>query len=191
MALISALFFIVFLAGCGGQQANQDNENTRTVERTVIQTVEVTQEETIEEATQGTTEASASVDCSGFGDQMAAQQFYDFTATDTEQKVLDTDGNGLACDEPGAIEERNASGDTPLSQGDQENLNLANCQFAEAQSEMSPEEFQRFQDEITDELVIAIEQDIDTNIQTILLERGYDCDGQAQEILGQKKGRVP
>lgn len=172
---------VVVLAGCGGdQQARQEAEETTVIEKTVFQTVEVTQEET----TQETTQEVAAVSCSEFGDQMAAQQFYDYTATEAEQQALDADGNGLACDEPGAIEERNAQGDTPLSPSDQENLDLANCQFAEAQASMSPEEFQRFQDEITDELVTAIEQDIDTNLQTILFERGYDCDGRAQEILG-------
>lgn len=104
MALVIALSFVVVLASCGGQQANQDDEEARTVERTVVETVEVTQEETIEETveetTQETTAISTSVDCSGFGDQMAAQQFYDFTATEAEQQALDTDGNGLACDEP-------------------------------------------------------------------------------------------
>ena len=62
-------------------------------------------------------------------------------------------------------------------------LELANCQLAEAQASMTPAQFEAFQYELTDEMVAALEQDIDTNIQTMLLERGYTCDGTAEGVI--------
>ncbi len=72
----------------------------------------------------------------------------------------------------------------PLTSGEEQALDLATCQLAEAQAEMSPEEFAAFEQEVTDELIAALERGEQTDIQTILYERGYDCNGQAQEILG-------
>ncbi len=97
---------------------------------------------------------------------MAAQQFYDYTATEAEQQAPASE-EGLE-----------------LSPNEQAMIDLANCQFAEARAESSPEELTRLKQEITDELIEAIEKGEDTDIQTLLLERRYDCDGRAQELLG-------
>ncbi len=91
--IVLATFVVgVLLAGCG-QQAQQDEE-TAVVEETVVETVEVMEEKTL-----------ATTSCSDFDDQILAQQFYDYTSTEAEKKALDSDGNGLACDEPGAFEQ--------------------------------------------------------------------------------------
>lgn len=99
--VLAATFVVgVLLVGCG-QQAQQDEE-TAVVEATVVETVEETVVETVE-VTEEKTVTTAS--CSDFDDQIVAQQFYDFTATEAEKEVLDSDGNGRACDEPRAFEQ--------------------------------------------------------------------------------------
>lgn len=87
--VLAATFVVgVLLAGCG-QQAQQDEETA-----VVGEMVEATEEKTVTTAS-----------CSDFDDQIVAQQFYDFTATEAEKEALNSDGNGLACDEPRVFEQ--------------------------------------------------------------------------------------
>jgi hypothetical protein len=60
---------------------------------------------------------------------------------------------------------------------------LAYCQLREAQASMTPEQFEAFQYAVYDELFATIEQGIDTNLQTMLLERGYTCNGTAEGVI--------
>lgn len=103
VALIVTLPVMMLLAACGEEQASQEEQQRRTeiVEETIFETVEVTEEVTQEETeAPGTPVETTDVPCSGFGSQMQAQQFFDANATEAERRALDTDGNGLACDEP-------------------------------------------------------------------------------------------
>ena len=89
------------------------------------------------------------------------------------RKVLTS--NGLACNERGNEAEAETRAPASeegleLSPNEQAMIDLANCQFAEAQAELSPEEFTRFEQEITDELIETIQKGADTDIQTLLLE---------------------
>ena len=103
------------------------------------------------------------------------------------RRVLDANDNGVACDEEGSNVGADAqNADAGPSPRERDMIGLANCQFAEAQASMTPEQFATFQEEVTNELIAAIEQDIDTNVQTILLERGYTCDGTAEEVLSEE-----
>jgi hypothetical protein len=182
-------------AACGGEGESgreADPETTRaTTEETTAETTRAREETSTEE----TTQASAPVEvantlCGGFSSQESAQEYFDGPEPwGDERQQLDPDGNGIACDEPGneagvpsrqpdyGVEQGAAGGDQYGM------LDLANCQLAEAQASMTPAQFEAFQYELTDEMVAALEQDIDTNIQTMLLERGYTCGGTAEGII--------
>ena len=187
-AVFLAASIAVLLVGCG--QSEQVLTPERSSERTEsARSEEATTEETTSAEESAAAQEASNTLCRGFGSQAQAQDYFDGPRPMPEERPqLDPDGNGVACDEPGN-EAGVASAQPqyrtePSAGGDQYGmLALANCQLAEAQASMNAQQFAAFQYELTDEMVAALEQDIDTNIQTLLVERGYTCDGTAEEVI--------
>lgn len=88
----------VLLTSCDVQQ----DEGQQTAAQTTTQpetTLPVTSALTLETTVQETTAQSrASIACSNFTVRMQAQGYHDEIASPAEQKVLDPDGDGVACE---------------------------------------------------------------------------------------------
>ena len=193
----------VLLVGCGGQEEAPTPEEERRAETTAGEATSSATEKTSsasERTTPGGRTAlpgeragrATPLGCAGFASRRLAQNYLDDPNTlPAEREALDTDGNGIACDEPGnETGTRTAGADAARIQNgeqsrpdDQAALGLRRCQLAEAQRDLGPERFTALQEEFAAEVEAADPGDA-PSIQQFLAEKGYTCDGQAEEILG-------
>ncbi len=186
----------MLLVGCGGQEEAPTLEEESRAETTTEETTSSASERTTpggRTALPGERAGRATpLGCAGFASRELAQNYLDDpNALPTEREALDTDGNGIACDEPGnETGTRTAEADAARIQDaeqaspeDQAALGLRRCQLAEAQRDLGPEGFTALQEEFAAEVEAADPGDA-PSIQQFLAEKGYTCDGQAEEILG-------
>ena len=186
----------MLLVGCGGQEESPTPEEEGHAEMAA--------EETTSSASERTTPGGRTtlpgeragratpVGCAGFASERLAQDYLDDpNSLPAEREALDTDGNGIACDEPGnetgtrtagADAARIQDGEQP-SPDDQAALGLRRCQLAEAQRDLGPERFTALQEEFAAKVETADPGDA-PSIQQFLAEEGYTCGGRAEEMLG-------
>ena len=196
-AMVACAVAAMLLVGCGRQeQAPTPEEEGRAGTTTAGETTSSALERTAAErrtALPGERAGRATpVGCAGFASRGLAQNYLDDpNSLPAEREALDTDGNGIACDEPGnETGTRTAEADAAriqdaeqASPDDQVALGLRRCQLAEAQRDLGPEGFTALQEEFAAEVEAADPGDA-PSIQQFLVEKGYTCDGQAEEILG-------
>ncbi len=186
----------MLLVGCGGQEEAPTLEEESRAETTTEETTSSASERTTpggRTALPGERAGRATpLGCAGFASRELAQNYLDDpNALPAEREALDTDGNGIACDEPGnETGTRTAEADAAriqdaeqASPDEQAALGLRRCQLAEAQRDLGPEGFTALQEEFAAEVEAADPGDA-PSIQQFLAEKGYTCDGQAEEILG-------
>jgi hypothetical protein len=186
----------MLLVGCGGQEEAPTLEEESRAETTTEETTSSASERTTpggRTALPGERAGRATpLGCAGFASRELAQNYLDDpNALPAEREALDTDGNGIACDEPGnETGTRTAEADAAriqdaeqASPDDQAALGLRRCQLAEAQRDLGPEGFTALQEEFAAEVEASDPGDA-PSIQQFLAEKGYTCDGQAEEILG-------
>ena len=193
----------VLLVGCGGQEEAPTPEEERRAETTAGETTSSATEKT-SSASERTTPGGRTtlpgeragratpVGCAGFASERLAQDYLDDpNSLPAEREALDTDGDGIACDEPGnetgtrtagAEAARIQDGEQP-SPDDQAALGLRRCQLAEAQRDLGPERFTALQEEFAAKVETADPGDA-PSIQQFLAEEGYTCGGRAEEMLG-------
>ena len=193
----------VLLVGCGGQEEAPTPEEERRAETTAGETTSSATEKT-SSASERTTPGGRTtlpgeragratpVGCAGFASERLAQDYLDDpNSLPAEREALDTDGDGIACDEPGnetgtrtagAEAARIQDGEQP-SHDDQAALGLRRCQLAEAQRDLGPERFTALQEEFAAKVETADPGDA-PSIQQFLAEEGYTCGGRAEEMLG-------
>ena len=75
-------------------------------------------------------------------------------------------------------------GGSELSPDDQAALNLLACQTAEVKKDLGREGAEALLARLLDESGASQDTGEPTDVQTLLAERGYDCNGRAVEVLG-------
>lgn len=190
--VITLLLSFGLLVGCGGEEGQEQQpppENEGAAEQTTTAGTTAAMETTGSE----TADRRSVLRCEDFVSRELAQNYYGGRyATEAEKEVMDADGNGTACDEPGN-EVASASADAPASEGqndvsaqrtpeEQELIELGACQTAEARVELGPERYAALREEFLAR-VDAADPDDEPTIQEFLAERGYTCDGRADEVL--------
>jgi hypothetical protein len=190
--VITLLLLFGLLAGCGGEEGREQqppSENEEAAEQTTTAGTTAAMETTANE----TADRRPVLRCEDFVSQELAQNHYRGRyALEAEKEVMDADGNGTACDEPGN-EVGSASADAPDSEDqydvsaqrtpeEQELIELGACQTAEARVELGPERYAAVREEFLARVDAADPDDAPT-IQEFLAERGYTCDGKADEVL--------
>jgi hypothetical protein len=192
----------MLLVGCGGQEEAPTPEEEGRAETTAGETTSATEKTSsaFDRTTPGGRTAlpgeragrATPVGCAGFASRGLAQNYLDNpNSLPAEREALDTDGNGIACDEPGnETGTRTAGADAARIQDgeqaspyDQVALGLRRCQLAEAQRDLGPERFTALQEEFAAEVETADPGDA-PSIQQFLAEEGYTCGGRAEEMLG-------
>ncbi len=192
--MVVCLVAAMLLVGCGGQEEAPTPEEERRAETAAGET-----------ASEGTTPGGRTalpgeragrdtpLGCAGFASERLAQDYLDDpNSLPAEREALDTDANGIACDEPGnetgtrtagADAARNQDAERASPDDDQATLGLRRCQLAEAQRDLGPEGFTTLQEEFAAEVEAADPGDA-PSIQQFLAEKGYTCGGRAEEMLG-------
>jgi hypothetical protein len=145
------------------------------------------EQEGVEEVAPETTEAAAApppnFNCASFATREEAQARLD-DGDEAVRDVLDPNGNGTACDEPGSNVGADARADAERAEGrlppnDQAALTLGECQGEEALADLGHEEFAAFSERIVDEVVSGKYE----SIQDAYVAYGYTCGGRAEEVL--------
>ena len=193
----------VLLIGCGGQEEAPAPEEEGRAETTAGETTS-SATETTSSASERTTPGGRTalpgeragratpVGCAGFASERLAQDYLDDpNSLPAEREALDTDGNGIACDEPGNETGTSTAGAEAAGSQDGEQprpddraaLGLRRCQLAEAQRDLGPERFTALQEEFAAKVETADPGDA-PSIQQFLAEKGYTCGGRAEEMLG-------
>lgn len=202
-AMVVCAAAAVLLVGCGGQEEEPTPEEEGRAETTAGKTTSSATEKT-SSASERTTPGGRTmlpgeragratpVGCAGFASERLAQDYLDDpNSLPAEREALDTDGDGIACDEPGnetgtrtagAEAARIQHGEQP-SPDDQAALGLRRCQLSEAQRDLGPERFTALQEEFAAKVETADPGDA-PSIQQFLAEEGYTCGGRAEEMLG-------
>lgn len=139
-----------------------------------------------EAAPEQTTAEFVNFNCASFATREEAQARFD-GGTEAEREVLDADGNGTACDEPGANVGADARADVERTEGqlspnDQAAMNLGECQNQEALADLGPERFRVFSERIVDEVLSGKYE----SIQEAAAAHGYTCGGRAEEVLSRE-----
>ena len=197
-AMAACAVAAMLLVGCGRQEeALTPEEEGRAGTTTAGETTSSALERTAAEgrtALPGERAGRATpVGCAGFASRGLAQNYLDDpNSLPAEREALDTDGNGIACDEPGnetgtrtagAEAARTQDGERTSPGDDRAALGLRRCQLAEAQRDLGPEGFTALQEEFAAEVEAADPGDA-PSIQQFLAEEGYTCGGRAEEMLG-------
>jgi hypothetical protein len=192
----------MLLVGCGGKEEVPTPEEEGRAGTTAGETTSAT--ETTSSASERTIPGGRTalpgeragratpVGCAGFASRGLAQNYLDDpNSLPAEREALDTDGNGIACDEPGnETGTRTAGADAArIQDGERTNpddraaLGLRRCQLAEAQRDLGPEGFTALQEVFAAEVEAANPGDA-PSIQQFLAEEGYTCGERAEEMLG-------
>ena len=171
--MLLAASLLLVLAGCG-QAPVERAEGREGVE-------EVAPEQTAREAA-----IVPNFNCASFATQEEAQARLD-DGDEAVREVLDADGNGTACDEPGANVGADARADVERTEGqlspnDQAAMNLGECQNQEALADLGPERFRVFSERIVDEVLSGKYE----SIQEAAAAHGYTCGGRAEEVLSRE-----
>ena len=144
----------VLLVGCGWQDDAPTPEEEGRAETTAGETTSSATEKTSSASERTTPGGRAAlpgeragratpVGCAGFASERLAQDYLDDpNSLPAEREALDTDGNGIACDEPGnetgtrtagaAEAARTQDGERASTGDDRAALGLRRCQLAEA-----------------------------------------------------------
>ena len=190
--VITLLLPFGLLVGCGGEEGQEQQpppDNQGAAEQTTTAGTTAAMETTASETTDG----RPILRCEDFVSQELAQNHYTGRyALEAEKEVMDADGNGMACDEPGN-EVGSGSADASASEDqydvsaqrtpeEQELIELGACQTAEARLELGSGRYAVLREEFLARVDAADPDDVPT-IQEFLAERGYTCGGRADEVL--------
>jgi len=192
-AVFSLLLSFVLLVGCGGEE-DQGMQPPREGEGAAEEQTTTAETTAAMETTAGETANGGSVlRCEDFVSPELAQEYYSGRyATKSEKEIMDADGNGTACDESGN-EVGSASAGAPNRDSqsgivaqrtpeEQAMVELGACQTAEARTDLGAEGYAALREEFLAQVETANPSDA-PSIQEFLAERGYTCDGRADEVL--------
>lgn len=191
-AVIALLLLSGSLVRCGGEEGREQQpppQNEGAAEQPTTAGTTAAMETTASETADG----GPIKRCGDFVSRELAQNYFSGRyARESEKEALDADGDGTACNEPGN-EVGSAPAEAPTSEErsdasaqrtpeEQALVELGACQTAEARVELGPERYAALREEFLARVDAADPDDAPT-IQEFLAERGYTCDGRADEVL--------
>ncbi len=169
MAVRVLLVLAVLLAfyGCGQSSPAPEQGEKEDVEKGVGKKPEDTPKP---ETTQA---EAATVSCSDFPSSQHAYEYYDTKATEAEQKILDSDGDGWPCNEASVVgEEQAAPEQTGLQPTPEFYENECRMRTYAVEQGMASAESTAFANEIADALADDIEAGGDKDLGEVLDELG-------------------
>lgn len=174
---------MMLLVSCGGQQANAPE----TPEKKNVEEVAGEMEATSAEQEELEPTAASGKVCSDFPSSQYALEYYETDATPAEKKVLDSDGDGLPCNEAGVAAAGEAAPvekditleelekiDNSTSYGKQLVSGLGNCQLIKYQAENGERAYDQWLGKYMDDLATTPAGQV-VSIQEEMIRMGYSC----------------